>query len=371
MFFTPLWLALSICFRICTEEEKLNKIAILGGGFLGTEISVALAQLNKQLPKNRQVQLVQIFFEEQQLATYIPKYLAKHVRHMLTSIGVEQLPGRLLSEVSRKGSMEKQDAGSCDLDAKLINISNEIENLEMDYLILATTRIDPDNEIAANSGLEIDEKNGGVVVSEALEAFRDLFVAGTAASYFNKGLGRRRVSEYDHAMNSGLVCATNMLKSGEDTSMAVRNDLIARKIRQYSAGDTGTESSDANKKRVNTKLNTYKHIPAFRCVLPELSMSFECVGEIDSRLKTVGVWLAKRDKATGQPRDESDFQRGIVYYLKNSRVVGVLCCNASECLENARNVLNEGEVIQDDAARQLKKKIKLGPDFWLRVYTTK
>ena len=106
--------------------------------------------------------------------------------------------------------------------------------------------------------------------------------------------------------------------------------------------------------------------------LPGTGLNFECVGEIDSKLHTVGVWLAKRDEETGMPCvDQTDYERGIVYYIRDSKVVGVLCCNAGECLEAGKEVIREGKTIVDDAGKQLKKKILLAPTEWLLVRDSK
>lgn len=310
-----------------------RKVVVVGGGFLGTEISSSLAELNEQVKDNQKVIIYQVYFEENPLDTYMPKYLSRHVKQCLKEKGILPLPNRLVSDVFESSSK---------VQAKLVTLSNEQQLLEHDYMVLASTRVDPDVEIALSSGFEIDQRNGGVVVNSSLEAFRDVFVSGTSASFFNQSIGRRRVSVYDHAINSGLTAARNMVAST-------------------------TRSSDEG---IQPSLVSYKHLPAFRCDLKALKMRFECVGEIDSRLQTVGVWLARRNVETGQPSEDTDYRRGLVYYLRNSRVVGVMCCNASECLDSARNLINENKPFHDDCVVELKKKIKLGPDFWLRIAKT-
>lgn len=78
--------------------------------------------------------------------------------------------------------------------------------------------------------------------------------------------------------------------------------------------------------------------------------------------------MAKRDERTGAPSpDETEYERGIVYYIRDSKVVGVLCCNAAECIEAAKEVIGEGKTIADDAGNQLKMRILLAPTDWLLV----
>lgn len=75
---------------------------------------------------------------------------------------------------------------------------------------------EPNTDLAKTSGLELDPKNGGFVVNAELEARKDLFVAGDAASFFDQKLGRRRVEHHDHAVVSGRLAGENMAGLRED-----------------------------------------------------------------------------------------------------------------------------------------------------------
>lgn len=172
------------------------------------------------------------------------------------------------------------------------------------------------------------------MVNNALQAHDGLYVAGDAASYYSSMLGRHRVEVYDHAINSGLCCGQNM----------------------------------SNK---DHKVHNYTHQPSFVSSLAGTGLNFVCVGEIDASLHTVGIWLARRDETGDKPcLEETDYERGVVYYIRDSKVVGVLCCNTAECLEAAKEVIREGKTIQDDAAKQLKTKILLAPADWILVRRT-
>jgi hypothetical protein len=84
------------------------------------------------------------------------------------------------------------------------------QSLATDYIVLASTHIEPDVEVARRSGLEIDKDSGGIVVNGQLEAVGGVFAAGGVASYFDPALGRRRIDRYDHSVNSGLLAGYNM-----------------------------------------------------------------------------------------------------------------------------------------------------------------
>ena len=89
---------------------------------------------------------------------------------------------------------------------------------------------------------------------------------------------------------------------------------------------------------------------------------------MDSNYSTVGIFLANRNEITGKAEErkpESDFHRGIVYYMKGNKVVGILLFNASDALERARMLLNQQPNIQ--RPEDLKNTISLAPDSWLDV----
>jgi programmed cell death 8 (apoptosis-inducing factor) len=201
---------------------------------------------------------------------------------------------------------------------------------DCDYVVLASTNVTPDVEIAKRSALEVDAKNGGIMVNASLEAYDGLFVAGSAASYHDAVLGRRRVDFYDNALNSGLLAGQNM------------------------ASEDG-------------RLRRYVHQPTFRCVLPGTGVLVEAVGQINSDYSTAAVWLCKRDPASGKPlQNQTAFERGIIFYLRKNVVVGIACCNATELLDAARDVLTEQLSFEEASTRLL-----LAPDQWLRIIKTK
>lgn len=48
------------------------------------------------------------------------------------------------------------------------------------------------------------QSNGGIVVNGLFEAVNGVYAAGGSASYFDPAMGRRRVGNHDHCVNSGL-----------------------------------------------------------------------------------------------------------------------------------------------------------------------
>lgn len=65
-------------------------------------------------------------------------------------------------------------------------------------------------------------------------------------------------------------------------------------------------------------------------------VSFEAVGHLDSSMQTVSVWSK-----------EGSHDRGVVYYLKKKKVVGVLLWNLSGNLERAREMVRKMDIVED------------------------
>ena len=68
----------------------------------------------------------------------------------------------------------------------------------------------------------------------------------------------------------------------------------------------------------------YDHLPFFYSDLFELG--YEAVGEVDSRLEMVADWKEK-------------FKEGVIYYLRNDRVRGVLLWNVWGKIDAARQLI--------------------------------
>ena len=150
---------------------------------------------------------------------------------------------------------------------------------------MAGLGIEPNVELARKVGLEVEK---GIIVDEFLRTnIPDIFAAGDVAEFFNPALGKRiRVEHEDNANSMGRLAGLNM------------------------AG----------------KPEPYNHLPFFYSDMFELG--YEAVGEVDSHLETFADWK--------QPNEE-----GVIYYLKNDRVRGMLLWNVWEQVEAARKLIAE------------------------------
>ena len=152
--------------------------------------------------------------------------------------------------------------------------------------VVAGIGIRPNVELAKEAGLNV---NDGIVVNERLETSApDIYAAGDAANFFHTALEKRvRVEHEDNAVQMGKVAGRNMAGASE----------------------------------------AYTHIPMFYSDLFDLG--YEAVGEMSSKMKTIPDW------------QEEPFKKGVVYYMDDGRVRGVLLWNVWKQLDNARALINE------------------------------
>jgi NADPH-dependent 2,4-dienoyl-CoA reductase/sulfur reductase-like enzyme len=161
--------------------------------------------------------------------------------------------------------------------------------------VIAGIGVVPNVELAQAAGLEVDN---GVVVNGSLQtSHTNIYAAGDVASFYDEALGTRRRVEHEDAANS----------MGKAAGRAM-------------AGDT-----------VN-----YTYSPMFYSDLFDLG--YEAVGNLDARLETVADWQKK-------------FDTGVIYYLKDRRVHGVLLWNVWGKVDEARQLIAEGKEVSPDALR--------------------
>jgi NADPH-dependent 2,4-dienoyl-CoA reductase/sulfur reductase-like enzyme len=145
--------------------------------------------------------------------------------------------------------------------------------------------IKPNIDLARAAGLKVEE---GILVDELLQTSQPgIYAAGDAAEFYNPALGKRlRVEHEDNANSMGRQAGRNMAGAGE----------------------------------------SYTHLPFFYSDLFDLG--YEAVGELDSRMETFADW-------------KDPFKKGVIYYLKDGRVRGVLLWNVWEAVPAATALIAE------------------------------
>lgn len=174
--------------------DNSKSVAIIGGGFLGSELACALAKYGE----DKKLEVYQIFHEAGNMGKVLPEFLSKWTSERVREENVNIIPNTHVQGVEFVNNNQ--------LKLKLQNGKSVV----CDHAIVAVGS-EPNVDIAEESFLEIDNVHGGYLVNAELEARNNLYVAGDAACFYDPRLGRRRVEHHDHAVVSGRLAGENMV----------------------------------------------------------------------------------------------------------------------------------------------------------------
>ena len=243
-----------------TLSEDVVRIAVVGGGYIGSELAAALVQNG--------VDTVLIHTGAVLGDAVFPPALAERFEKLFRDAGVEIVPG------------SKVEAGEADADGIRLAPGGGGE-------VVSGLGIDVATDLAEAAGLAVDD---GIVVDAQLRSSADgIWAAGDVASYPDRLLGRRRVEHVDNANEMGRAVGRNLAGAGEP----------------------------------------YTHTPYYYSAV--FGIRYEAVGTLDSSLDTVEDWI--------------DADHGVVYYLDDDLVVGVLLWNVEDARDAARAVLAEADTL--------------------------
>lgn len=154
--------------------------------------------------------------------------------------------------------------------------------------VVAGIGIRPDTSLASSAGIKTGD---GIIVDEYLQTSEpDIYAAGDAANFFSPALNKNlRVEHEDNSLTMGAIAGRNMAGAKEK----------------------------------------YNHIPFFYSDLFDLG--YEAVGDLDPAYETVIKW-------------KEEFREGIIYYLHERRVRGVLLWNTWGQVDHARALIAENKV---------------------------
>jgi NADPH-dependent 2,4-dienoyl-CoA reductase/sulfur reductase-like enzyme len=264
-----------IYFRTLDDYERLRaltaqgqRFAVIGGGFIGSEIAAALTMNGKS---------VVIVFPGQGIGSHMfPADLAEFLNGFYREKGVEVLAG------TRVTGWEQRDGKPV---LKTRNDQTQSDREIIADAVVAGIGILPNVELAQAAGLKVDN---GIHVDHGLcTSHPDIYAAGDVANFHNPTLDKRlRVEHEDNANTMGRLAGQAM--AGRPVA--------------------------------------YDHLPFFYSDLFELG--YEAVGEVDARLETVADW-------------EEPYRKGVIYYLRDGRVRGVLLWNVWEQMDSARKLIAE------------------------------
>ena len=259
-----------IYFRTLDDYRRLRavaahnvRLAVIGGGFIGSEVAAALRLQGRDV--------TMLIPEAGVGARVFPPDLARFLVDYYREKGVTMRTGEGMAGLDQRG-------GSC-----VVRTTTGGELTA--EVVVAGLGIVPAVGLAEQAGLRVD--NGIVVNASCQTSHPDVYAAGDVANFESHALGeRRRVEHEDNANTMGRIAGLNM--AGRPTP--------------------------------------YHHLPFFYSDLFDLG--YEAVGDLDARLETVADW-------------KEPFREGVVYYLKEGRVRGVLLWNTWGQVDHARALIAE------------------------------
>lgn len=252
--------------RLRALADQRQRFAVIGGGFIGSEIAAALAMNGKEV--------TMVIASDGISAHLFPANLAHFLVEFYREKGVRVLTRASVTAVTARGTEQ------------VVQIRAANQAIPSEVVVdgvVAGIGIEPNLELARAAGLAVD---GGIVVDATTRTSHpDVYAAGDVAAFYNPALGKRlRVEHEDNANTMGAHAGRAM------------------------AGQAAP----------------YTHLPFFYSDLFELG--YEAVGELDSRLETVEDW-------------KEPYREGVVYYLGDGRVRGVLLWNTWDQIDAARRLI--------------------------------
>jgi 3-phenylpropionate/trans-cinnamate dioxygenase ferredoxin reductase component len=262
-----------IYFRTVDDYERLrgladhaDRFAVLGGGFIGSELAAALAMNGKK---------VTLIFPGEFVGDHMyPAELARSLNDFYREKGIT-----LITRAEVTGCESR--SGKPVLKVRDIETGN-VQEIIADGVV-AGIGVQPNVELAQAAGLAVDN---GIRVDASLRTNHpDIYAAGDVASIYNHSLNAWRRVEHED-------CANSM---GGHAGIAMAGRTVS-----------------------------YDYLPFFYSDVFE--MGYEAVGEVDSRLEMIADW-------------KSACKEGVVYYLRDGQVRGVLLWNIYGLVGGAKRLI--------------------------------
>jgi 3-phenylpropionate/trans-cinnamate dioxygenase ferredoxin reductase subunit len=251
--------------RLHTLSEKKARFAVIGGGFIGSELASVLCDQGAD---------VAMLFPEDGIGSLLfPPDLASFLNDYYRQKGVEVLAGELVNGIMQRGE-------------EFALTTKSGREVVADHVI-AGIGIIPNTSVAEAAGIEV---SNGIVVDKYMQTnLPDIYAAGDVANGYQPALDMRtRVEHEDNALSGGKIAGRNM------------------------AGQASPN----------------EHLSYFYSDMFELG--YEAVGELNPNLEIFSDW-------------QEPFKKGVIYYLDQGHVRGVLLWNVWGQVDPARGLIKESE----------------------------
>jgi 3-phenylpropionate/trans-cinnamate dioxygenase ferredoxin reductase subunit len=179
------------CDRIRAAARPGARVALVGMGFIGSEVAASLTQLG--------VHVAAVFPQPAPLVRVLGEPVASVLGRIHREKGVELLAGDGVERIEGERRVE----------AVLTTSGRRLEC----SAVIAAVGIQPNVELLAGSGVAVDD---GVLVDELCRTSApDVFACGDVANMAHALFGRLRVEHYNNAEKHGRAAARAMLGRGE------------------------------------------------------------------------------------------------------------------------------------------------------------
>ena len=311
-------------FRLDELTQNIKTVAVIGGGFLGSELACALGTRGRKTG----LKVIQLYPESGNMAKVLPEYLSKWTTDKVRAEGVDVRA----STVIRDAIISH--------DSKLVLLTDSGEEIKVDHAVVAVG-LEPNTELAKSSRLELDDKQGGIRVNAELEARTNLYAAGDVACFYDEALGRRRVEHHDHAVVSGRLAGENM---------------------------TGAKKPFTHQSMFWSDLGPdigYEAIGIVDSSLPTVSVFAKATARDSPKAATAASGDAMRSDAenksdeggektkeastagTSDPKPGEKYGKGVIFYLRDDVVVGMVMWNVFTKMSIARKIIREGRTADE------------------------
>ncbi|XP_056631983.1 apoptosis-inducing factor 1, mitochondrial isoform X1 [Diorhabda sublineata] len=316
--------------------KKAKTVAIVGGGFLGSELACALGKKAKD-EKGEPKKVYQIFRESGNMGKVLPEYLS-----LWSTDKVQDEGAIVLSKTEVVGVRSDGKEG-------LTLTLNNGKTMDVDFVIVAMG-VTPNTDLAEESDLEVDPELGGFLVNTELQARTDVYIAGDCACFYDTKLGRRRFEHHDHAVVTGKLAGENMTGGRQpylhqsmfwsDLGPDVGYEAIGIVDSSLPTVAVFAKATDKdNPKAVVTATDE-----GIRSKTEEIPQ--ECDKNLSEKQKQE-MAMVRQPLSIPNVSEGEDFGKGIVFYLRDDVVVGILLWNIYNRMNVARQVLMDHKKYED------------------------
>jgi NADPH-dependent 2,4-dienoyl-CoA reductase/sulfur reductase-like enzyme len=190
--------------QLRAAAEQRRRFAVIGGGFIGSEIAAALATIGKE---------VTMIFPEIGIGGHMfPPELYRFLNNYYRQKGVQVLSGEFVSGAPQIVAGEFVSGLDRSGDEYVLHTSGG-RQVVVDGIV-AGIGIEPNTDLAQQANLTVED---GICVDECLRTSHpDIYAAGDVARFYSPALGRSlRVEHEDNANAMGRMAGRNMAGASE------------------------------------------------------------------------------------------------------------------------------------------------------------